>query len=406
MNDAQISLLTAGRDRPYALGLAAALATAGVKFDFIGSDEVDSPELRENPQINFLNLRGDQSVKAGALKKVSRVLIYYFRLLNYALTARPKIFHILWNNKFEFFDRTALMLFYKLLGKKIIFTAHNVNAAQRDAKDSWWNRATLKFQYRLCDHIFVHTEKMRRELFSNFGIPEKKVTVIPFGINQTVPYTTLTPESARQKLELKPSDKVILFFGNIAPYKGLEILVDAFADVIKLDSDLRLVVAGRPKGEEIYWRELSEKINRSPARSKMILKIEYVPDAETEIYFKAADVLVLPYTHIFQSGVLVLGYNFGLPAIAADVGSLREEIIEGKTGFVFEPKNVRDLGRVIQNYFASNLYFELMDRRAEIQNFANERYAWSKVADTTTTVYSNLLLSIKQQQPRCASQNS
>jgi D-inositol-3-phosphate glycosyltransferase len=406
MNDAQISLLTAGRDRPYALGLAAALATAGVKFDFIGSDEVDSPELRENPQINFLNLRGDQSVKAGALKKVSRVLIYYFRLLNYALTARPKIFHILWNNKFEFFDRTALMLFYKLLGKKIIFTAHNVNAAQRDAKDSWWNRATLKFQYRLCDHIFVHTEKMRRELFSNFGIPEKKVTVIPFGINQTVPYTMLTPESARQKLELKPSDKVILFFGNIAPYKGLEILVDAFADAIKLDSDLRLVVAGRPKGEEIYWRELSEKINRSPARAKMILKIEYVPDAETEIYFKAADVLVLPYTHIFQSGVLVLGYNFGLPAIAADVGSLREEIIEGKTGFVFEPKNVRDLGRVIQNYFASNLYFELMDRRAEIQNFANERYAWSKVADTTTTVYSNLLLSIKQQQPRCASQNS
>jgi D-inositol-3-phosphate glycosyltransferase len=406
MNDAQISLLTAGRDRPYALGLAAALATAGVKFDFIGSDEVDSPELRENPQINFLNLRGDQSVKAGALKKVSRVLIYYFRLLNYALTARPKIFHILWNNKFEFFDRTALMLFYKLLGKKIIFTAHNVNAAQRDAKDSWWNRATLKFQYRLCDHIFVHTEKMKRELFSSFGIPEKKVTVIPFGINQTVPYTTLTPESARQKLELKPSDKVILFFGNIAPYKGLEILVDAFADAIKLDTDLRLVVAGRPKGEEIYWRELSEKINRSPARAKMILKIEYVPDAETEIYFKAADVLVLPYTHIFQSGVLVLGYNFGLPAIAADVGSLREEIIEGKTGFVFEPKNVRDLGRVIQNYFASNLYFELMDRRAEIQNFANERYAWSKVADTTTTVYSNLLLSIKQQQPRCASQNS
>ena len=64
----QVALLTAGRDRPYALGLAAALAAAGAQFDFIGSDEVDSPELHTSPQIHFLNLRGDQSVEAGRLK--------------------------------------------------------------------------------------------------------------------------------------------------------------------------------------------------------------------------------------------------------------------------------------------------------------------------------------------------
>ena len=63
---------------------------------------------------------------------------------------------------------------------------------------------------------------------------------------------------------------------------------------------------------------------------RVIAKIEYVPDEETELYFKAADVLILPYTHVFQSGVLFLGYSFGLPAIAADVGSLKEEIIEGR----------------------------------------------------------------------------
>src|ERR1700734_4045591 len=104
MNDSQISLLTAGRDKPYALGLATALAAAGMKVDFVGGDELDSPELRGNPKINFLNLRGDQSVDAGLLEKMARVLIYYFRLIFYAATARPKAFHILWNNKFEFFD--------------------------------------------------------------------------------------------------------------------------------------------------------------------------------------------------------------------------------------------------------------------------------------------------------------
>jgi glycosyltransferase involved in cell wall biosynthesis len=387
----QISLLTAGRDRPYALGLAAALASAGVNFDFIGSDAVDNPELHNSPQIYFLNLRGDQSVDAGMLKKVFRVLAYYFRLLGYAITAESKVFHILWNNKFELFDRTALMVFYKLLGKKIAFTVHNVNARARDGGDSWLNRATLRFQYRRCDHIFLHTEKMKSELVFDFGISEKKTSVIPFGINSTVPDTQLTTAKARQQLGLSEKEKVLLFFGNIAPYKGLEYLLEAFTKVAQKEKNYRLIVAGRPKGSEDYWAGLLEKISASPVRDKIILKIEYVPDAETEIYFKAADILILPYTHIFQSGVLFLGYNFGLPAIAADVGSLKDEIIEDQTGFVFRPRNTADLARAIENYFVSDLYLNLKSRRQNIRDFANERYSWSKVARITTEVYSQLL---------------
>jgi glycosyltransferase involved in cell wall biosynthesis len=116
-----------------------------------------------------------------------------------------------------------------------------------------------------------------------------------------------------------------------------------------------------------------------------------VPDAETEIYFKAADILILPYTHIFQSGVLFLGYNFGLPAIAADVGSLKEEIIEGQTGLVCRPRDATDLARAIENYFASDLYLHLQSRRQGIRAFAHERYSWSKVARITTEVYARLL---------------
>jgi len=389
--NSQISLLTAGRDRPYALGLAAALAAAGVQFDFAGSDEVDSPELHTSPQIHFLNLRGDQSVNAGLLKKLLRVLAYYCRLLAYAIKARPKIFHILWNNKFEWFDRTLLMLFYKLLGKKIVFTAHNVNAGSRDGNDSWFNRATLKFQYRQCDHIFLHTEKMKAELVSGFGVPENKASVIPFGINGTVPDTVLTTAEARRRLGLSADEKTLLFFGNIAPYKGVEFLVDAFIEIARRGENYRLIIAGRPKGSEEYWAGLLAKINASPVRDKIILKIEYVPDAETEIYFKAADILILPYTHIFQSGVLFLGYNFGLPAIAADVGSLKDEIIEGRTGHVFKPCDAADLARTIETYFAGDLYLNLKDRRRDIRDFANERYSWSKVARITTGVYSRLL---------------
>ena len=398
----EVALLTAGRDRPYALGLAAALMAAGVKFDFIGSDEVDSPKLHTSPQIRFLNLRGEQNVDAGLSKKVLRILVYYGRLIRYALTSKPRIFHILWNNKFELFDRTVLMLYYRLLGKKIVFTAHNVNAGARDGNDSWLNLATLKFQYHRCDHVFLHTEKMRAELVSAFGVPEHKASVIPFGLNSTVPDTALTTEEARKRLGLRPPEKVLLFFGNIAPYKGLEYLIEAFIELHKADrrrretapgvptSDFRLIIAGRPKGSETYWSAILEKIHASPVRGRFILKIEYVPDDETEIYFKAADVLVLPYAHIFQSGVLFLGYNFGLPVIAADVGSLKAEIVEGRTGFVFPARDTAGLIRAIENYFASDLHAGLKKRRHDIKQFARERYSWTEVARLTMDVYARL----------------
>jgi len=132
----RIALLTGGGDKPYALGMAAALTSVGIHVDFIGSDDLSVPELLSNDRVKFLNLRGDQSEQARLMAKGLRVLRYYTRLIVYAATATPKLFHILWNNKFPLFDRTLLMVYYKLLGKCVVFTAHNVNAGKRDRNDS------------------------------------------------------------------------------------------------------------------------------------------------------------------------------------------------------------------------------------------------------------------------------
>src|SRR6185295_19829196 len=115
----------------------------------------------------------------------------------------------------------SCFLFYRLLGKRIVFTAHNVNTEARDGKDSAWNRFTLKLQYKLFHHVFVHTQKMKDEIVSAFEVPEQKMSVIPFGINSTNPSTDLTHSEARESFHLGARDKVILFFGNIAEYKGL-----------------------------------------------------------------------------------------------------------------------------------------------------------------------------------------
>ena len=385
-----VALLTGGGDKPYALGMAAALTSEGLSIDFIGSDDLNVPEVVTNPRVNFLNLRGDQRSEASPMAKVYRVSKYYFRLISYAATAKPKLFHLLWNNKIELFDRTVLMLYYKLLGKRVVFTAHNVNAGKRDQNDSWLNRVTLKIQYSLSDHIFVHTDGMKNEMISEFRIPEEKISVIPFGINNTVPNTGLSSLEAKRQLGISTGDKSLLFFGNIAPYKGLEYLIAAFGELLKKDHRYCLLIVGKPKRSETYWNQVRRSI-ASSIGDRIIQKIEYIPDEETELYFKAADVLVLPYTRIFQSGVLFLGYNFGLPAIAADLGNLKEEIIEGQTGLVFKAQDSSDLARKTEDYFSSELFHNLEARRAQIKEYAKERYSWEKVATITTSVYAKML---------------
>jgi polysaccharide transporter, PST family len=388
----EVGLLTGGRDRHYAFGLAMALISKGVCLDVIGSDEVDSPEMHSTPRLKFLNLYDGWQKDASLVNKSCRILLHYVRLIRYAAIATPRIFHILWNNKFQFFDRTVLTAYYKLLGKKIVFTAHNVNAGKRDLNDSWLNRLTLKIQYRLVDHIFVHTQKMKNELVEEFGVDERAITVIPFGINNSVPDTDLTPGQAKQRLGIKEGEKTILFFGNIGPYKGLEFLVAAFQRLVSKHADYRLIIAGKLRGgAEKYWGDIRSAILRDVSHGRVIQKIEFISDEETELYFKAADVLALPYTQIYQSGVLFLGYSFGLPVIAADVGSLGEGVVEGRTGFLCRPCDPVELANTIETYFDSDLFKGLNRRRQEIRAYANERNSWDVVGGTTRTVYEELL---------------
>ena len=281
-----IGLLTGCQDRPYAFELAMALASRGVHVDVIGSDDIDSPELHTTPNVRFFNFRGSQDTRLGFAIKLRKLLVYYARLMRYVTRPSPKVLHILWNNKFEAFDRTLLMLYYKALGKKIAFTAHNVNQARRDGKDSWWNRTTLRTQYYFCDHTFVHTQKMKEELCRDFGVAETDATVIRHPVNNAFPDTQLTPGEAKQRLGLMDGEKVVLFFGRIRPYKGIEYLLDAFR-VLAADkpANYRLIVAGEPKkGSEEYLHEIRQRVESDFAPGEVMLRIQFIPDEEMELY--------------------------------------------------------------------------------------------------------------------------
>jgi D-inositol-3-phosphate glycosyltransferase len=388
----RVALLTAGKDPQYALGLAPALSDTGIELEVVGNSEMErSPQIRR-PMIRFFNLRGDQSAHAHLFKKIQRVLRYYFRLVRFAWQSQSTVFHILWPNKFIFFDRTILNLYYRSLGKKLVFTAHNINTEARDKKDSSFNRASLRIHYHLMDHIFVHTQEMSQQLTTGFGVGPEKITILTFPINNVTPRTGITNTQARLELDIPPDEKIILFFGNIAEYKGLEDLIRAIPELRLRLGPFRVLIAGSVKaGAEGHFAAVLKLIKELDVSPLVDLRIDYIPEEKVELYFKSADLLVLPYRRIFQSGVLFLSYSFGLPVLVADSGSLRQEVIEGKTGFVCRPYDPADLADKVDHYFKSDLFTELEKRRDWIVKNANENHSWEKLASTTRHAYECLL---------------
>jgi D-inositol-3-phosphate glycosyltransferase len=373
----------------YQLGLLSGLVQQGLEVDVIGGDFLgDAPVLRANA-VHFLSYQKSFLPGESFPSKLCKVLNYYIRLIAYAFRSDSKLFHIQWPYKFVFLDRVVLPLFYKLLGKKLVFTAHNVDRGVRDGRSTWVNRWSLKALYRSVDHLIVHTARMKSELMIWFNIPTEKISVVPHGINSAVPDTALTRMEARDWLGLGQEERALLFFGNIDAYKGLDLLVDAVTRLRKSGTKLRLLVAGRVKECPDYWQRIKAQIDTGLGAS-VICHLGFIPDELVERYFKAADVLVMPYRSIFQSGVLFMAFRFGLPVIATDVGAFKEDVIEGKNGFICRPEDIPDLARTIQVYFRSDLFLNLEGYRPSIRAVAEERYSWTKVAAITTQVYSSL----------------
>lgn len=388
----RVSLLTGGMDPPYVVGLLSGIIENPILIDVIGNDEMKDQAVMHSQQVAYHNLRGNQDDQSTVMKRVMRLLRYYTKLVCYAFNTDSKIFHILWFNKFAYFDRTILNLYYKLLGKKLIYTAHNINAGERDGTDTVLNRLSLRCLYGIVDHVIVHTDKMKDQLIREFGVKERRVTVMVFGINNTSPRSQATRRDARNRLGIGSQERVILFFGNIAPYKGLDILVKALAKLKANGEAPKLLIAGKLKDARsvAHWEDIERTIEEHNLSDRIIKKIEFIPDQDVEFYYKAADVLALPYRHIFQSGVLFLGYSFGLPVIAADVGSLKSDIVEGRTGFVCRPEEVAHLADTIAQYFGSDLYKNLSVNREEISRYANEKYSWQRGGEITYAVYRSL----------------
>jgi glycosyltransferase involved in cell wall biosynthesis len=237
------------------------------------------------------------------------------------------------------------------------------------------------------DNIIVHSAYIQQKLQKEFNVPDKRICIIPHGnFDFYVPQNLITSGEARFHLNILSSEDVILFFGFIREYKGLDLLLDSFSKASFSNSSLRLIIAGEP-GNKTLYEKYEKLINNSEAKEKITYNFSYIPMEQIQLYFRAADFVVLPYKNIDHSGIIHLAYSFAKPIIATKVGDFPETIEEGKSGYLVEKNNSDALAKCILNAFNNR------NKISQMGKFANElsvtKYSWKDIAKKTIALYKN-----------------
>ena len=187
-------------------------------------------------------------------------------------------------------------------------------------------------------------------------------------------------KEARMKLKIPPDKKVILFFGFIRGYKGLDLLIEAMKNT---PEDYVLVIAGEVYGN---FDAYQTQINESGSQHKIQLHIRYISDGEVPLFFSAADVCVLPYKSATQSGITSVAYHFDLPIIATDVGGLKESITHNETGIIVEKPDAGLVRKAIDDYFSGNKKQKFTERIMHLK----KDLSWSHFAEQLMGFYKTL----------------
>ncbi|MBO5951180.1 MAG: glycosyltransferase [Bacteroidaceae bacterium] len=177
--------------------------------------------------------------------------------------------------------------------------------------------------------------------------------------------------SALQELSLDSNNRYMLFFGLIRDYKGLDIMLKAYADSRLRQMGVKLIVAGEFYNNAEKYFELEKELG---LEGEVIWHREFVPDSKVRYYFGAADIIVQPYKSATQSGVTQIAYHFEKPMIVTNVGGLAEIVPNGKAGYVVEPDE-REIADAIVDFFGNNRQEEFREGLL----FEKKKYAWSNM---------------------------
>jgi len=253
---------------------------------------------------------------------------------------------------------------------KIICIADNVIPHEKRPGDKPFTRYFLKS----CDAFITMSEKVLQDLRLFEKTKPAQLVSHPLYDNFGA---ILSRQEARQHLGLPQEDKIILFFGFIRKYKGLDLLLDAMANEGIKKAGIRLLVAGEFYEDEKPFREQIQQLGIS---DQLILRTDFIPDSEVKYYLCAADAVIQPYRNATQSGVTPLAYHFEKPMVVTDVGGLPSLVPHEKVGLVVKPEPASIAEGILRFYQLGENYFIPHLRLEKL------KYSWANLVKAIQTL--------------------
>ncbi len=247
-----------------------------------------------------------------------------------------------WHPFFSFCHYAISLLITKYYRNKILFITENI----RSHEDNFVEGILTKIGLKNANSFLALSSVVENGLTKI--AKDRKVYRSELPIYDCYKMDDYQRQQIREELGYSPDDRVLLFFGYIRHYKGLDILLNAMPDLVKTNQNYKLLVVGEFYQDENKYSELIKSLN---VGSSVKVVSKYVPNEAVGNYYSAADLVVLPYRSATQSGILNIAYGFSKPVLVTRVGGLGEFVDHGKTGLVIEPDSPAEIISGVKKFF-------------------------------------------------------
>lgn len=361
----------------YDFGLCGGLAEAGADVVLHTCDETRIPndgsfEVRHS----YSGIYGD----APSWKRGMHYLLGTAKAILGSVVEGRRIchFHLFHVGVLQAINIAAALLF----GRRVVITAHDVESFV----DSLEVPALSRWVYRRADCVIAHNEISRQELIERIGINGSRIAVIPHGNYLHVLRPLPPTDEARRTLTIPTESKVLLFFGQIKDVKGLDLLLEAMPEVLVKQPNVLLLIAGKPwKSDFSAYEAMMDHLD---IREHCMSHIRYISDEELPYYYAAADLVILPYRRIYQSGVVLMAMSYMRAVLVSDLPGMTEIVGDGETGLVFSQGDKDSLANTIIKALENPEWLNQLADRG-YQKVVRD-YDWNKIGGKIKDLYAQL----------------
>lgn len=357
----------------YSYSLAQAMANKGHEIILA----IDQKKECEGCECAKWNLFNADEKKVSKFNKLKNYILSYKAIEREIRSGKYDVIHTQW----VLFSPIDFYYLYKIKQKnriKFVVTIHDILPFNKKIYDYIFHKKI----YELADSVIVQADNNIRRFNELFPKMANKEVMIPHG--HFLEYAaSVSKEKSRKYLNIPQNKIVFLFFGQIKKVKGVGVLLEAFAQIKKEYSNILLVIAGSVWKDN--FSQYQDIIIRNNMNDQVRTDIRYIPEEEVRYYYSSADLCVLPYLDVYQSGVIQLCYAYKKPVIATRIGAFEEVVIDGETGFMCEPDNSRDLASVLRVAINSIDRFDEMGQKG--YEYIADKFSWNRIANKVNDIY-------------------